>query len=73
MRLGSLPQHRWGFSLPREKNVGRVIRRPTQVFPRPFAHVGDALLGMRFGRGRWLRRDLKHGEVLENTGSTVEA
>ncbi len=24
------------------------------------AHVGDALLGIRLGRGRWLRRQLKH-------------
>ena len=29
--------------------------------PQLSAYVGDALLGMRLGRGRWLRRQLKHG------------
>ena len=38
------------------KKVGRFIRRPKQVCPQMSAHVGDALLGIRLGRGRWLRR-----------------
>jgi hypothetical protein len=45
----------------RVKKAGRVTRRPTQIFPQASAHVSDALLSMCFGRGRWLRRELKHG------------
>jgi Bacterial AMP nucleoside phosphorylase N-terminus len=37
-----------------------LTRRPKQVCPQMSAHVGDALLGIRLGHGRWLRRQLKH-------------
>ena len=43
------------------EKIGRFRRRPTQVCPQPLAHVGDALLGIRLGRGSWPRRQLKHG------------
>ena len=36
------------------------MRRPKQVCRELSAHVGDALLDIRLGRGRWLRRQLKH-------------
>jgi hypothetical protein len=63
MRPGSLPQLRQDFFL-RVKKVGRVIMRPTQVFPQALADVGDALLDLRLGGGRWLRWELKHGRCL---------
>ncbi len=44
----------------REKKVGRFVGRPKQVSCELSAHVGDALLGIRLGRGHWLRRQLKH-------------
>ena len=42
------------------KKVGRFLRQPTQVCPQLSAHIGDALLGVRLSRGRWLRRQLQH-------------
>ncbi len=36
------------------------MRRPKQVCRELLAHVGDALLGIRLGRSRWLRRQLEH-------------
>jgi hypothetical protein len=53
-------QHLFSAYLLRVKKVGRFIRRPKQVCPELSAHVGDALLGIRLSRGRWLRRQLKH-------------
>src|SRR6202035_719274 len=44
----------------RVKKVGRFISRPKQVCPEMSAHVRDALLSICLGRGRWLRRQLKH-------------
>jgi hypothetical protein len=35
--------------------------------PKPSAYVGDALLGIGFGRGRWLRWQLKHRCLLTLT------
>ena len=36
------------------------MRRPKQVCRELSARVGDALLGIRLGRSRWLRWQLKH-------------
>jgi len=52
----------------RVKKVGRFLRQPTQMIgPELSAHVGDALLGICFGRRRWLRRQLKHRCLLALT------
>ena len=32
----------------------RFLKRPI-LAPQPLAYIGDALLGIRLGRGRWLR------------------
>ena len=50
----------FGIDSVREK-VGRLVRRPTQRLCRELsADVGDSLLGIFFGSGRRLCRQLKH-------------
>jgi hypothetical protein len=50
------------------KKVGRFVRQPTHMIcSKLSAYVGDARLGICLGRGRWLRRQLKHRCLLTLT------
>ena len=49
------------FVMGAREKVGCFVRQPTQVIrPELSAYVGNALLRICLGRGRWLRRQLKH-------------
>ena len=49
------------FLSARDKKVGRFLRQPTQMIRTELsAYVVDALLGINFDCGCWLRRQLKH-------------
>ena len=50
------------------------MRQPTHrlTCPELSAHVVEALLGIDLGRGRWLRRQLKHRRLLTLTSLRQE-